>query len=146
MTSAINFQDRHGRIWIDDFGPFVFGQLKNLATPSDMKNANTKSIEAIRHQAKRFKFVFSILDTTETESMTYNTLMDYYHQSLLGQFKAGLEYLAFLRPRNEHSAEVLSMAVKAFTLRSSIGVHETFESALHHTTRLWQSRLSRAAL
>jgi len=146
MNSAINFQDQHERIWIDDFGPFVFAQIKSLAAASEMKNANVKAIEAIRHQAKKFKFVFSILDTTETESLTYDKLMDYYQQSLIRQFKAGLEYTAFLRPRNEYSAEVLAMAVKAFTLRSSIGVHETFESALHHTTQLWQARLSRAVL
>ena len=146
MTSTVSFQDEHKRLWIDDFGPFVFAKMSKLGTSQEMKNANQKTIEAIKHQVKKFKFVYFILDTTETEELTTTSFIEYCNHCLADQFKAGLEYAAFLSPRNGSAATTLQAAVKSLPVRSAVGIHESFERALHHTTRLWQDRMGRSVL
>jgi hypothetical protein len=141
MNSSLSYNDKHERIWIDDFGPFVFAKVNRLATSDQMKSANMKTIEAIRHQVKKFKFVYFILDTTETEDLSMVTLIDYCTHCLADQFKAGLEYAAFLTPKNSSAASTLQSALRTLPLRSAIGIHDSFERALHHTTRLWQDRM-----
>jgi hypothetical protein len=145
MNSAI-FHDKHERIWIDDFGPFVFAKVTKLAASDEMKTANMKTVEAIRHQVKKFKFVYFILDTTETEDFTAAKLADFYTHRLADLFKVGLEYVAFLTPKSSTSANTLHAALRSLPLRGPIGMHESFERALHHTTCLWQDRMGRSVI
>jgi hypothetical protein len=145
MNSAI-FHDQHERIWVDDFGPFVFAKVTKLAASHEMKSANIKTVEAIRQQVKKFKFVYFILDTSETEDLTAGKLTDYCTDCLSDQFKVGLEYVAFLTPKNSSAASTLHAALRSLPLRGAIGMHESFERALHHTTCLWQDRMGRSGL
>lgn len=144
MKPVTSYQDKHERLWIDDFGPFVFAQVSRLSSPSEMKQVNAKKVEAVRHQVNKYKFAFSIVDTTEIEESNIAAFVDYCNASLSDQFKAGLEYVALLKPKNQF-ASALNEAVKALSFRPMLGIHESFERALQHTTQLWSGKLGHSS-
>ena len=145
MNSAVTYSDKNERLWIDDFAPFVFGHVTRLSEAQGMKKSNAKKVEAIKHQVDKFKFAYFIVDTSEIEECNASAFAEYCNCSLCEQFKAGLEYVALLTPKNRATAKVLTEAIKSLSFRASIGMYENFERALHHTTNLWSSHLGRAA-
>jgi hypothetical protein len=115
------------------------------SSPSEMKKVNAKKVEAVRHQVNKFKFAFSIVDTTEIEESKIAAFVDYCNASLSDQFKAGLEYVALLKPKNQFAASALSEAVKVLSFKPMLGIHESFERALQHTTQLWSGKLGHSS-
>lgn len=121
MNSAISYEDHHERIWIDNFAPFIFGQVTKLPTVPMMSKANAKKVEAVRHQVGKFNFAYSIIDTSEIDEANVDAITEYCNGSLLGQFKEGLEYVAFLTPKNRIAARALNEALRRFRSKPSPG-------------------------
>lgn len=145
MKPATSYQDKHERLWIDDFGPFVFAHVTSLSSANEIKKVNVKKVEAVRHQVSKYKFAYSIVDTSDIEESNIAAFVDYCNASLGDQFKAGLEYVALLKPKNQFAASALHEAVKALSFRGLLGIHETFERALQHTTQLWSGKLGHSS-
>lgn len=142
MNAAVSFQDKYERTWIDEFGPYVFAQVARISDSSEVKKTNARKIDAVKHQVNKFKFAYTILDTSEVEEPSAAAFAEYCNSRLADQIKAGVEYVAFLTPKNRQAANALNEALKSLSFKSMIGVHESFERALHYTNQLWSYRLT----
>ncbi len=136
----IVFDEGFAKVWSDERSPIVFANVRQMPLSKvGFFELCERHIELIRQIRKRFERVYSITDLSGCSPFPLGIAFDYAQSFIPRQFRAGVQFKAFIKPRNLVSRTTLDTVLRV-TDNPGIGVYESFEGALQDINQKMDGR------
>ena len=123
------------KVWSDSRTPIVFSTIRQLPTTlAGLASLCDRHLQLVRKTKKKYHAAYSITDLSSCSPVPLNVAFNYSENFVPKQFRAGLLFKAFIRPRNLVTRSTLDTALK-ITNTSQIGLYNSFEEALKDINR-----------
>ena len=93
--------EEFAKVWSDSRTPIVFSTIRQLPTTlAGLASLCDHHLQLVRKTKKKYRAAYSITDLSSCSPVPLNVAFNYSENFVPKQFRAGLLFKAFIRPRN----------------------------------------------
>ncbi len=123
------FDEDFAKVWSDGYSPCIFATMYHIPSLTRFKEMSEAYLKLVKKLSNEYREVYGISNLSESQPISIEALYLYYNSYLPKQFQNGLQYKAYVKPKNLFSQFSLEEVLKGLDPQK-VGVFNTFEEAL----------------